>query len=427
MLSICHGNIGGPPIGVKENVAAGVVLLTLRININIDRQMKPHGIFNRYLFRELFPPMMINLGFFTFVFLMTKILDITNMIVNYRVNLLAVVLILMYHTPFFMIYILPMATMMSILLTFLRMSGDNEIVALKAAGLSIYSLLPPVLVFCLISSLLTGWMSMVGLPWGRIAFKQLIVNLATSNLAVGLKERAFNDTFSGVTLYVTEIDSQSNLLRDIFIEDRRNENIVSSISAARGQFFYDPGSLSYHFRLYNGDINQVDLDSRTSHAARFGTYDLRLALNAELSGQNSANKDEEEMFLPELTAYLKSADHGSKQYHIALTEFHRKFAIPFACIALGLLAVPFGIQSKRAKRSYGLALGLVFFLVYYLLLSAGWVLGEAGVYPPVIGMWVPNVVMGGAGIFFLIRAASERPLMIDESLSRLLNRFRKPA
>jgi lipopolysaccharide export system permease protein len=242
-----------------------------------------------------------------------------------------------------------------------------------------------------------------------------------------LKERAFNDTFSGVTLYVTEIDSQSNQLRDIFIEDRRNENIVSSISAARGQFFYDPGSLSYHFRLYNGDINQVDLDSRTSHAARFGTYDLRLALNAELSGQNSANKDEEEMFLPELTAYLKSADPGSKQYHIALTEFHRKFSIPFACIALGLLAVPFGIQSKRAKRSYGLALGLIFFLVYYLLLSAGWVLGEAGVYPPVVGMWVPNIVMGGAGIFFLTRAASERPLMIDESLSRLTNRFRKPA
>jgi lipopolysaccharide export system permease protein len=387
--------------------------------------MKSNTLINRYIFRELFPPLIINLGFFTFVFLMTKILDITNMIVNYRVNLVTVCRILVYNMPFFMIYILPMATMMSILLTFLRMSGDNEIVALKAGGRSIYSLLPPVLIFAVISCLLSGWMSIYGLPWGRLAFKQLVLNLASSNLEVGLKERVFNDTFAGVTLYVTKIDSQSRVLRDIFIEDRRNEKVVSSISAPRGQFFYDPGSLSYHFRLHNGDINQVDLDSRTSHAARFGTYDLRLALDPQAAGQDDQGKDEEEMYLPELYAYLKTADPASRQYHIALTEFHRKFSVPFACIALGLLAVPFGVQARSAKRSYGLALGLVFFLAYYLLLAAGWAMGEAGVYPPLVGMWVPNIVMGGAGIFFLRRAAREQPFFIDERISRLLDRFRR--
>jgi lipopolysaccharide export system permease protein len=73
-----------------------------------------------------------------------------------------------------------------------------------------------------------------------------------------------------------------------------------------------------------------------------------------------------------------------------------------------LIAFPFGIQLKSAKRSFGLGLGLIFFLAYYLMLSAGWVLGETGTYPPLIGMWVPNVVIGGLGLFFMVRTAREK-------------------
>ncbi|MEJ2659010.1 MAG: LptF/LptG family permease, partial [Desulfobacterales bacterium] len=99
-------------------------------------------------------------------------------------------------------------------------------------------------------------------------------------------------------------------------------------------------------------------------------------------------------------------------YYTALIELHKKFSIPVACLALGILAVPLGIQSESAKRSTGLGMGMVFFLIYYLMLSAGSVFGEAGVYPPAIGMWVPNVVMGGLGLFLLVRAANDRSLKI---------------
>lgn len=122
------------------------------------------------------------------------------------------------------------------------------------------------------------------------------------------------------------------------------------------------------------------------------------------------------MNLSELRHYLNTADRNTKQYHVALTEFHRKFAVPAACLALGLLAVPFGVQSEQAKRSFGLLLGLIFFLIYYLFLSIGWVLGEAGVYPPIIGMWAPNVIMGGTGIFFLFRTQKEKSLIIDSAI-----------
>ena len=96
------------------------------------------------------------------------------------------------------------------------------------------------------------------------------------------------------------------------------------------------------------------------------------------------------------------------RYFTALTEFHKKFSIAFACFALGILAVPLGIQSQLAKRSFGLGLGLFFFLLYYLMLSAGWVFGETGVYPPVIGMWLPNVIVLSIGGVLIFKNANLR-------------------
>ncbi|MGD9211889.1 MAG: LPS export ABC transporter permease LptF [Desulfobacteraceae bacterium] len=379
--------------------------------------MKINTIITRYLFREMLSPFLINLVFFTFIFLMTRILDITNMVVNYQVSLSTVLLMLVYNMPFFMIYIIPMAVMMSVLLTFLRLSADNEIIAFKAGGGSISFLLPPVILFCLMGTVLTGWMSIYGLPWGRNAFQRLIYEAATSGIEVGLKERRFNDAFEGVTLYVKHIDSQTKELRNVFIEDRRNAKGVITIIAPKAQFYHTPGSPVFTFRLFNGSINLVNLEDRSNSELNFETHDLKLNVNPSgTEKRKDDQKDEEEMSLSELKQYLVTADRNTKQYHVALTEFHRKFAVPAACLALGLLAVPFGIQSKHVKRSFGLIMGLIFFLIYYLFLSIGWVLGEAGVYPPLIGMWLPNLIMGGAGIFFLVRTQKEKSLIIDEAI-----------
>lgn len=97
-------------------------------------------------------------------------------------------------------------------------------------------------------------------------------------------------------------------------------------------------------------------------------------------------------------------------------EFHRKFAIPAACFALGLLAVPLGVQSKSARKSFGLALGFFLFLFYYLLLSAGMVWGETGAYPPAVGMWLPNIVTAGIGWLLLVRTVQGRPVYIERLL-----------
>lgn len=364
----------------------------------------------------MIPPFIVNLVFFTFVFLMTKILKITTLIVNYKISISSVLLMLACSVPYFLVFVIPMSVMLAVLLIFLRLSNDNEIVALKTGGMSIYGLLPPVLFFCLFGILLTGLMSIYGYPWGRQSLKEITYEVAASHIDVGFKERTFNDSFDGVMLYMNKVDLKNKKLVDVFIEDKRTDNVVNTVVAPNGKLFSEPDKLVFHLRLFDGTINQVDLESRSVHSINFDTYDIRLDLKKTVSSEKRGPKDEKEMSLFELRRYIKDAKVKDAQYYVTLIEFHKKFSIPFACLALGILAVPLGVQSKSAKRSTGLCLGLICFLLYYLMLAAVRVFGETGAYPPVIGMWVPNIVMGGLGLFLLVRIANERPVKINSFL-----------
>jgi lipopolysaccharide export system permease protein len=377
--------------------------------------MKINSIINRYLFKEMMLPFVINTVFFTFIFLMTKILDITKLIVNYKISLISVLLILIYSIPRFLSFVIPMSVMMAVLLTFLRLSSDKELVALKAGGVSIYGLIPPVLLFCVMGVALSCLMTVYGMPWGTVSMKTLTFRVAASHVDAGLKERTFNDSFKDVMLYINKIDLKKKILKDVFIEDKRSQNIVSTVTAPKGKLISEPDKLEIHLKLYNGAINQVDLENRSAHSINFDTYDVDLDLKKTLMGSSGGPKDEDEMSFGDLKEYLKTFPQKNEQYYSALIELHKKFSIPFACLALGILAVPLGIHSESSRRSTGLGMGMIFFLIYYLMLSAGSVFGEAAIYPPAIGMWVPNVVMGGIGLFLLVRANDDRPVKIKST------------
>lgn len=386
--------------------------------------MKINSIINKYLLKEMMLPFFINLVFFTFVFLMTKILDITNLIVNYKISMFSVLLILLYSIPRFLSFVIPMSVMMAVLLTFIRLSNDKELVALKAGGISIYGLLPPVLVFCIIGVVLSCLITVYGMPWGTVSMKELTFQVAASHADAGLKERTFNDSFKDVMLYINKIDLKKKILKDVFIEDKRSQNIVSTVMAPKGRMFAEPDKLVFHLKLYQGTINQVNLENRSAHSINFDSYDVNLDVKKTLTASKDGPKDEDEMSFGDLKAYLKSFSQQNEQYYTALIELHKKFSIPFACFALGILAVPLGIQSESAKRSTGLGLGMVFFLIYYIMLSAGSVFGETGVYPPMVGMWVPNIVLGGLGLFLLIRTANDRSVKIMSFINFFQKKFK---
>ncbi len=284
--------------------------------------------------------------------------------------------------------------------------------------------MPPVLVFCVMGAVLSCLITVYGMPWGTVSMKELTFQVAASHVDAGLKERTFNDSFKDVMLYINKIDLKKKILMDVFIEDKRSQNIVSTVMAPKGRMFAEPDKLLFHLKLYQGTINQVNLENRSAHSINFDSYDVNLDFKKSFTASKGGPEDEDEMSFGDLRQYLKTFPQKNEQYYTALIELHKKFSIPFACVALGILAVPLGIQSESAKRSTGLGLGMVFFLIYYIMLSAGSVFGEAGVYPPVVGMWVPNIALGGLGLFLLIRSANDRSVKVMSFINFFKKKFK---
>lgn len=376
---------------------------------------------NRNIFLEMFPPFAVSIFFFTFILLTRRILEVTNMVVNYQAGISSISLLLLFSLPHFLTFATPMSIMMAVLLTFLRMSSDNEVTALKSCGVSPHRFLVPVALFCLLGWIATAFVTSWLMPRANLAFRDMAADLAQSHIDAVIKERTFIDGFDGVMLYVSQVDLKRKELVDVFIQDQRNPELNNIIVAPRGQITSDPASYKIRFKLFDGVINRVDLSSQTANAVHFETYAINLDAKKLRTRTTAKSKNRNQMTLSELRAYLESAKDKNTDYNKMLMEYHEKMAMPAACLALGLMALPLGLQSRTDKRSMGIVMGIILFLVYYLVLSVGYSLGESGTLPPVVGMWLPNVIMTVTGIYLYMRAVKDLP-MLPEAVPAFLNR-----
>ena len=380
--------------------------------------IKPNGIVYRYIFKEMILPFVICVVFFQFVFLMTQLLDIINYIVNYQVDAVDIFWMLVYSMPFSLLFVLPMATMMAILLTFMRMTNDNEVVALQGGGVSIYNVIPPVLLFCTLAWLAAFFVTAKAIPWGSTSLKNLTIQLAESNFEIGIKEHTFNDQFDNIVFYVNGMDPKTRQLTEVFIEDQRKEGVVATIVAPEGQIFSDPEKHQSHIRLFNGTLNQVDFKARSVNTINFNTYDITMKFKQSDLAAKKNRKMRKEMTFADLRNYFATQKNKTGYYYVLQLEYYKRYALPVACFPLGLISLALGFQGHSRKKSWGLGLSLFFFIFYYVILTAGRALGEDGTYPPILGMWMPNLILGGIAAIMTIQTAKGNSLGMD-GLTRL--------
>ncbi|MCJ7833023.1 MAG: LPS export ABC transporter permease LptF [Deltaproteobacteria bacterium] len=353
-------------------------------------------IISRYIFREILTPFGVTLLVFTLIFLLGNLMQLIEMIVQKGVGLWDIIRLLGYTLPFLFVYIIPMTFFISILLGFLRLSSDNEVTALKASGIGFFQLLPPVLILSLACYVLTSFTAMVAQPWGEYSLKNLIFNIAVVQAKVTLKERVFNDDFKDLVFYIQKVSSDGEM-EDVFILDQRQKDVPQTIVAKKGWLIPNPRERSLNLRLGKGTIYNVSLDSKSAQNINFKTYDLILPLEQMLSSQEKRERSETELYLHELKKKIRQTSSGEKKYFIYQIEYYKKFSLPFSCLVFGLIAFPLGLQSRLAGRSWAVILGGAVFFIYYLILSLAFSLGEKGSLSPMIGLWLPNVVVGALG------------------------------
>lgn len=378
-------------------------------------------IINTYILKQILSTFFISLMVLVFVFFITKLLKLTEMVINKGIPLSSTLKLVVFTMPYLFVFILPMATLLSVLITYSKLSSDNEIVALKASGISLYQMLPPVIMVTISSFLISSLMAIYAMPWGSSSFKNLLFNLAINRVEVGIKEQVFNDDFQGLVIYVNQISSKSKIMNGVFISDQRDPETSNTIVAKRGSMIPDQKNLTITFRMFDGSIHRVAKDLKSTQTISFDVYDLNLDLEAMLSQERKDSKGRKELSLREIRERIKNLGKKSKEYNRLTMELHRRFSIPFACFVLGFIAVPLGVTTRASGSSWGAVLALAFFLIYYIFLSSVWSLGEVGILPPALGTWMPNIILGAMASYMLIKTANESPVKVLSLLNRLFN------
>jgi len=390
----------------------------LQLNFNLMRRT-----LLRYLLVEEAVPFFVSLLVLTLVLFLGKTMRYTKLLFVTGSGLADFGKLLLYLMPYLFAFTIPMATLIAILLAFARLAHDNELTAMKAAGISFYQTIPPVALLAGFAWLVTLALSNFVLPHANSAFNRTVLEMARSRGQLILKERIFNDQFAGLVFFINSISPDGKHLRKVFISDSRSPETKSSIVAEEGFVVHSPDGDRMTLRLLRGQIFRVAAEMHSLQTIRFQNYDFNLDLNSFALGDKEFRKAERDLDFTQLRQALATTNVGSRKYNRLSYEFHRRLSLPFACIVLGFLAAPLSVQSRTGSRLSGVVFGLLLFLLYYVFVSGAKALGEGGSYPPAVGLWLPNVIFSTLAIVLWIKTAREspfKPIVIVQRFVRLV-------
>jgi lipopolysaccharide export system permease protein len=344
-----------------------------------------HTILDRYIFRELLSPFVISLGALCFVMLTKELLRLVELLVSKGVGFLSVLKVFAHLLPSFLVLTLPIAGIIASITAFGRLSFDKELVAMRAAGLSLLRLAQPVFVFSLLVFGLTLVLSQWGQPWSNVNLKKVALNLLRDELMLELERGVFNETVPKMVIYVPDAQSGQDVT-GIFVSDDRNPDDPRVIVAQQYFVMTDPKTSQVALRLVNGVIHSQPDDVELYQKVSFSTYDLKLNFNENLYGA------EERSSLESILDRLDRSGWKDPAALRRLMEHYKDLAFPTASLVFCILGVPVGIVSKRSGRMGGFAVGVLVVVVYYVLNVACEFLVTTVIIPPFAGAWLPNAV-----------------------------------
>ncbi len=363
----------------------------------------------RYLLYEILPPFAVSLLAFTSIVFLGRMMKLTQMIVVKGIGLLEVMQTCVFLLPYLLVFTLPMAATVGVLLAMTRLTVDQEVIALKTAGLSYAQLLPPILGFSLAAALLTLVLTVFGSPWGQQATRDLLKDVVKKRADLGLQEQVFNTDFQGLMLFVNQVAPRSGEMKGIFVYDYRDQENPHTVYAQRGQLTYDQGQEAMIMTLLDGRVIRWDKEQQNRlQAVEFKSYQLPLAMFG--FGQKGG-KSESEMSLGELWAILKGQPRGSDPYNRAVVELNQRFALPVGALLLSLMAMPLGLSQRHHGRAWGLIQGLGVFLVYYIVFTASWRLAVNARINPALAPWLSDFIFVWVALFLWHRTVRELPLI----------------
>ncbi len=375
---------------------------------------RPALILWRHVIQELIAPTLIGFLVFTFLMLMRWLLEISRLWIQYGADLSQVLWAVVYSLPHIVVLTLPMGVLVGGLIAFGRMSSDFEIVALRALGVSLLHLLPPVLIFSGVLWLANGYLFMVAMPWGNQSLREMQWETMTQRaFSQEFKPRVFHDGFPGVVIYIEDIVDQGREWHGVFLA-QTDTDPPTILRAERAFPIIDEEARTTYLLLKNGTV--INSAGQNVTIIRFDERQVLVWSEEENSLIGTVGKDGRSMTIPELQEAIAARQARGDAAWDLQVEIHKKFAIPFACLVMGLISLPLGISTQRQATATGFGIGTAVIMVYYFFAQYGEQFGDVGRLPPWLGMWAGNIVLGIGGAFLLWHKTRERDLGIVRRL-----------
>jgi len=378
-----------------------------------------------YLTRQVLAALVMSVAVFTFVLLLGNMLrEIMALLVNRQATLALVAQAIALLIPWVLVYALPMGLLTATLLVFGRFSADQELTAARASGISLVSLVSPVLLLSAVLSGLSAWFNLQVAPECRVAYKQLLSGLGLETATGLLAENQFVKDFSDLIIYVGR--ASETRLKNVVIycletnpplprpqgkapppgqratpapsaaSTKPAPRVTTIISAPVATVAINPTNRQYVLLMPEVEVVYME----TWQPIRLSDCELPLRRSSVASQDLKLS---EMTFRQLLAQYYEQRRVGVDPTPVAV-QLHREVAFSFACLGFTLVGIPLGIRAHRRETSAGVGLALLLVMVYYSFVIVGQAWETHPERLPHLILWAPNFLFQGVGSLLLWRA-----------------------
>jgi LPS export ABC transporter permease LptF/LPS export ABC transporter permease LptG len=359
-------------------------------------------ILDRYIVHEVVRHALLGLLIFTFVLFVPKLVRLMELFVRHSGSAFQILKLFLCLIPSLLVFTIPMAVLVGVLLGLGRMSMDSEIIAITALGISRKRILFPVGVLAVIGAAFTLLMTLRLAPLSLRTFRDIEGSLITSQISFYVQPRVFDERFPHLILYINDVSASGTRWNGVFLAEAGAQSGNQITLAESAIVIAEPklGKLQLH--LNGGSTHEFSREDPDHYSVTaFGRSDWPI----EVSGLNPTK--EREISNPERSLSQLLNDRG-KGWRDARVELHQRFAFPVACLVFALIAVPLAAQPRRSGRAAGTLLAILVIGAYYSLFIMGAGLARQGAVPPSLGMWIANLVLALVGLALLPRMETYR-------------------
>ncbi len=356
-------------------------------------------LLDRYIGREVFFHALLGLVIFTFVLFVPQLVRLMELGVRHSAGPLTVAWLVLYTLPGVFTFTIPMAVLVGVLLGLGRMSADSETIALSALGFGLRRIVLPVAALGLAAAGLTLAMSNWLSPAGLRQFRALENDLKATQASFEVRPRVFDERFPRLVLYVQDVEAAGTRWRGLLLAEAGGETGASRLTLA-DEAIIVPGSERSRFQLSlrNGSTHEYSAREPDRYSvSTFGQSDVPVSV-AQAAALPPERVPLGERPLAQL--YPQGPAYDARE---AGVEFHRRFALPAACLVFALAGVPMGARPRRGGRAIGAILTVLLICGYYLLFIVGVGMARRGALSPLLGLWAANFITAAAALIALPR------------------------